>query len=282
MAVIDADQRTRECDALMDRAVAARHDDEARVDALRACVAHPCAYHELDLPELYRTLGETLSCLERYEESIEAWEAAIAAGERTLPHPRTNVAEVLLRAERRDEADAIFADLHQLCPEDIWLYNSAGLSYGEAGEHAAALPWLEDGIAMALADGDTEGILYQLDAQRTRCRDALGLGQDELSDEVAAFERPKNKPKYGIPKIELLGEAHPDRSPCNHCGWNPKNERATTMHLDELEWLADTLHNPSAATHFDEPQMPIRMDKVGRNAPCPCGSGRKFKHCCGP
>ncbi|MGI6100528.1 MAG: SEC-C metal-binding domain-containing protein, partial [Kiritimatiellia bacterium] len=19
----------------------------------------------------------------------------------------------------------------------------------------------------------------------------------------------------------------------------------------------------------------------GRNAPCPCGSGRKFKHCCG-
>jgi uncharacterized protein YecA (UPF0149 family) len=21
--------------------------------------------------------------------------------------------------------------------------------------------------------------------------------------------------------------------------------------------------------------------KVGRNAPCPCGSGRKFKQCCG-
>jgi SEC-C motif-containing protein len=21
--------------------------------------------------------------------------------------------------------------------------------------------------------------------------------------------------------------------------------------------------------------------KVGRNAPCPCGSGKKFKHCCG-
>jgi hypothetical protein len=22
------------------------------------------------------------------------------------------------------------------------------------------------------------------------------------------------------------------------------------------------------------------MEKVGRNAPCPCGSGRKYKHCC--
>ena len=23
-------------------------------------------------------------------------------------------------------------------------------------------------------------------------------------------------------------------------------------------------------------------DKPGRNSPCPCGSGRKFKKCCGP
>ncbi|MBQ4492496.1 MAG: SEC-C domain-containing protein, partial [Deltaproteobacteria bacterium] len=21
--------------------------------------------------------------------------------------------------------------------------------------------------------------------------------------------------------------------------------------------------------------------KIGRNAPCPCGSGKKYKHCCG-
>lgn len=25
---------------------------------------------------------------------------------------------------------------------------------------------------------------------------------------------------------------------------------------------------------------PIREDKVDRNAPCPCGSGRKYKKCC--
>jgi len=24
-----------------------------------------------------------------------------------------------------------------------------------------------------------------------------------------------------------------------------------------------------------------KMDKVGRNDPCPCGSGRKYKHCHG-
>lgn len=28
-------------------------------------------------------------------------------------------------------------------------------------------------------------------------------------------------------------------------------------------------------------RTPARSAKVGRNAPCPCGSGRKYKHCCG-
>jgi len=28
-------------------------------------------------------------------------------------------------------------------------------------------------------------------------------------------------------------------------------------------------------------RTPARSVKVGRNAPCPCGSGRKYKHCCG-
>ena len=29
------------------------------------------------------------------------------------------------------------------------------------------------------------------------------------------------------------------------------------------------------------PQMPVRVEKIGRNDPCPCGSGAKFKKCCG-
>ncbi|MBX3428208.1 MAG: SEC-C domain-containing protein [Hyphomonadaceae bacterium] len=29
------------------------------------------------------------------------------------------------------------------------------------------------------------------------------------------------------------------------------------------------------------PRQPIRSQKVGRNEPCPCGSGKKWKKCCG-
>jgi len=27
--------------------------------------------------------------------------------------------------------------------------------------------------------------------------------------------------------------------------------------------------------------MPVKKQKIGRNQPCPCGSGKKYKHCCG-
>ena len=35
-------------------------------------------------------------------------------------------------------------------------------------------------------------------------------------------------------------------------------------------------------TGGDERPQPVRRgQKVGRNDPCPCGSGKKYKHCCG-
>ena len=41
---------------------------------------------------------------------------------------------------------------------------------------------------------------------------------------------------------------------------------------------------PEPALSFaaaNAPTAPIRGKKVGRNDPCPCGSGRKYKRCCG-
>jgi len=34
------------------------------------------------------------------------------------------------------------------------------------------------------------------------------------------------------------------------------------------------------AVSYDKP-APVRVIKIGRNEPCPCGSGRKYKKCCG-
>ena len=35
------------------------------------------------------------------------------------------------------------------------------------------------------------------------------------------------------------------------------------------------------AEHDAAPGEPVRSEKIGRNAPCPCGSGQKYKKCCG-
>jgi uncharacterized protein len=36
-----------------------------------------------------------------------------------------------------------------------------------------------------------------------------------------------------------------------------------------------------ALRELEESRRPVRSTKVGRNEPCPCGSGRKYKRCCG-
>jgi hypothetical protein len=40
-------------------------------------------------------------------------------------------------------------------------------------------------------------------------------------------------------------------------------------------------HDAAEATWPVDPNDPNTWGKVQRNAPCPCGSGRKFKHCHG-
>jgi tetratricopeptide (TPR) repeat protein len=166
-------------------------DCERQIEALGACLAHPCAAHEFDLAELFSELGGCYRSAGRYGEAIDAWEQAIAVGYRSVPHPRAEIAELLLAAGRRGEADALFAQLRDQCRDDVWLYNSAGLSYAECGDHAEAVHWLYDGINLALETGDPEQVLGQLMEFRHASLKALDRDpDDELGQRVAAFERP--------------------------------------------------------------------------------------------
>lgn len=47
----------------------------------------------------------------------------------------------------------------------------------------------------------------------------------------------------------------------------------------DLARAAEEFHPSEEET--EEVQSPVRHDKIGRNDPCPCGSGKKYKHCCG-
>ncbi len=64
--------------------------------------------------------------------------------------------------------------------------------------------------------------------------------------------------------------------------WDADNWDESDEDFDNvlLEKLLESKNNQNDVDHSD--QAPIRrMPKIGRNEPCPCGSGKKYKKCCG-
>ncbi len=67
-------------------------------------------------------------------------------------------------------------------------------------------------------------------------------------------------------------------------GVDTQDEQAMQQYAAEYNLR---LMEESLAAQLDlrglSPPMPIveQSPKIGRNAPCPCGSGRKYKKCCG-
>jgi len=55
--------------------------------------------------------------------------------------------------------------------------------------------------------------------------------------------------------------------------------------IKEMEWWACFNRQESNTTKVESEAIPspVRQPqpKVGRNEPCPCGSGKKYKKCCG-
>lgn len=116
----------------------------------------------MDLPGVWADLASALWATKRWDEAIAARESAIAAGYRSVPHPKAEIAEILLDAGRRAEADAIYVELRVETPHDVWLYNSAGWGYSRAGDHQEAVRWLDEGIELAIRSGDPEDLVDQL------------------------------------------------------------------------------------------------------------------------
>ncbi|MEO8158444.1 MAG: SEC-C metal-binding domain-containing protein [Betaproteobacteria bacterium] len=58
---------------------------------------------------------------------------------------------------------------------------------------------------------------------------------------------------------------------------SPQSSQNITINVSQVveQTLAD------APTAKAVPPMPSKSRKIGRNEPCPCGSGKKFKKCCG-
>ena len=55
----------------------------------------------------------------------------------------------------------------------------------------------------------------------------------------------------------------------------------STAFSTSIEMIEKTGTNNNASDNNVEDSASMPVKKVGRNEPCPCGSGKKYKHCCG-
>ena len=174
------DDSSARLDDLVERAEAAGRAgewDEA-VAAWRAVLAHPSAEHSLLDYEILDEIHQVLRRAGRHDEAIAAKREAIAAGYRSSPDPEADIAEVLVEAGRRDEADALYAELRRRDPDDVWLYNSAGFIYRGVDDREA-LRWCLDGIDVAIATGDPDRVIEQLLEMTRDLWEALGEPPDQ-------------------------------------------------------------------------------------------------------
>jgi len=87
-----------------------------------------------------------------------------------------------------------------------------------------------------------------------------------------------------IPEIFSNVEENPDALDCEDPELEAKLFSLLDGAVETLRVYAEPLGEDleaGAADNYHVPQMPVHVEKVGRNEPCPCGSGAKYKKCCG-
>lgn len=310
--------------------------------AVAACQGDAKAARYLDVLELHSELAETYDRLGRVEDALRHADVLAEQGYACAPDPRCRHAEILTRHGRLEEAAAIWDAVARDTPDDVWVYNNAGLEYVAIGEHETALSWLTRALELAVRTGDPERLLGQLRDLRAASLTALGRETDDL--QIAEPVTPSGPAGKTVRLVEQVRQmASERREPTGMMpltvAWLPADEYSdwptqwpdladSDLVLDEehggsvahavycqrmerrlhklretgaarlliaplraselTQWIADRepdeedpaqLRARYAADLGRDPSRTIPWPP-GRNEPCWCGSGRKYKKCC--
>ena len=187
------------------------------------------------------------------------------------------IAEDGIKARLNDAADRLFAQKVAQYGPEVWrqVEKSVLMQLFDQGwkDHLLHLDHLRQGIGLR-AYG-------QKDPLNEYKREAFNLFSDLLTGlreqvvNVLANLQLRMEPPPMEPRPQEMHEVHEDPTLALAQADDPAFDPA-----DPSGGGVATLHRPRPGTQAD-PNDPSTWGKVSRNAPCPCGSGRKFKHCHG-
>lgn len=64
--------------------------------------------------------------------------------------------------------------------------------------------------------------------------------------------------------------------------WNMLDAKAEWLYnLPQWSTLLTDIERATIKKEYNKTKTVVKAKKVGRNEPCPCGSGKKYKQCCG-
>ena len=235
--------------------IKAQLSDE-QLDRLEALLDDPALEEALRLDEIQGFLCAALSGPQAIAEAD--WLTDALGSEEALESPAGREAAELLRAF----ASALEAELAAGEPPVLLLYPKDDDDTGRSDYQ----PWCQ-------------AYLAGVDAAEEDWFDFVGEDEGNESEEVS--EEINYLDERLFPLMVLTGEAE---TAAREQGeeW-PEGEEREQIENDCEEELSQAVVDIYRFWVAKRGIQPLRNDepKVGRNDPCPCGSGKKFKQCCG-
>ncbi|MDH5564599.1 MAG: SEC-C metal-binding domain-containing protein [Nitrospirota bacterium] len=158
---------------------------------------------------------------------------------------------ILAQADRGEEAITQFQANQKRWPEDAWVHILGGEMYEQLGQDDLAEQFYWQSLVFAeddqyARDGVFERLLPLLDR----------LGREEEADTLIADD-----------EARLFKQK--------------QDQRHQAQFMEDLDRILPL----AAADQPMEDELPLEpyvraLPKIGRNDPCPCGSGKKYKKCC--
>ena len=139
-------------------------------------------------------------------------------------------------------------------------------------EHLATMDQLRQGIFLRSYGGKNPRQEYKREAF-AQFTDLMNFLQQEV---IKILSHIKIRQEDSVDAIDRQREEESAR-----VGMNYQHQSVSALSEDQRGKIGSS--GVTRANQAKEKRSPFVRDlpKVGRNDPCPCGSGKKYKHCCG-